>query len=259
MSSTSVNQIIDNFSSKAEFYDQYSRIQKLSGQMLLERIPALSYMRVLDLGCGTGFFIPELQELAQHVTCLDASEKMISFVKQRYPTVETVVGDFDNLDSCISTNYDLIVSNYSLQWSQNLTRLFASLKRCSTRKSMFAFAFPISGSLSELKKAFVEIGEPGFINEFYSEEQVKKALDEAQLTNFSVSVTTETVRLVYPGVLDVLHSISKVGAYTNTNEKHEHKLSKTILKNLINHTRAENNANVFNISWKICFIIGTRV
>lgn len=74
MSSTSVNQIIDNFSSKAEFYDQYSRIQKLSGQMLLERIPALSYMRVLDLGCGTGFFIPELQELAQHVTCLDASE-----------------------------------------------------------------------------------------------------------------------------------------------------------------------------------------
>ena len=260
MSATSVNEIIDNFGSKTKFYDQYSRIQKLSGQMLLERIPDLNFQRVLDLGCGTGFFIPNLQELARQVTCLDASEQMIGFVKAHYPTVDTILGNFDDLDNYVKSNYDLIVSNYSLQWSQNLPKLFASIPRCSTKKAMFAFAFPVEGSLSELKQAFRAIGEDGFINEFYTEAQVKQYLADAKLNNYSVSVTTETVRLVYPGVLDVLRSISKVGASTNTNEKREHRLSKKIIRDLVQYTQKNSEkANVFNISWKICFIIGTRV
>ena len=91
--------------------------------------------------------------------------------------------------------------------------------------------------------------------------QYKKGiLADAKLNNYSVSVTTETVRLVYPGVLDVLRSISKVGAYTNTNEKREHRLSKKIIRDLVQYTQKNSEkANVFNISWKICFIIGTRV
>lgn len=260
MSKDLSEQIIDNFGKKTNFYDQYSRIQKISGQMLLERISLQNYAKALDLGAGTGYFIPDLQRLANAVTCLDASEEMIAYEKEHYPTVETILGDFNHLERHLKDRYDLIVSNFSLHWSSDLAKIFSTLTHYAMKNCLFAFAFPIDGSLAELKEAFNAIGESGFINDFYTEAQVKAFIEKANLNNYSIQITTETVKLVYPSVLDTLRSITKVGAQTNINEKKDTHLTRELLQKLIDYVKNNSGSdNVFSISWRICFIIGTHI
>lgn len=260
MSQNIINEVVANFGKRSSVYDQYSRIQKLSCQLLAERIPASNYQKALDLGCGTGFSISVLQDLALSVTGLDASSEMLEYVRNHRPSVETVQGDFDNLGNCLKNKYDLIFSNFSFQWSKNLTALFSSLGRFTTKETFIAVALPIEESLGELVDAFHAIGEDGFINKFYTENEVKEAVQDANLQNFSLSVSSETIRLVYPSVIDILHSISKIGAYTNTNSNNKHPLTKEILKKLIDYTEKNSiRNNVFSVSWKICFIIGSRI
>lgn len=53
--------------------------------------------RVLDLGCGTGRIIQMLKESGAEVVALDISEKMVNATKRKFPDIECVVGDSENL------------------------------------------------------------------------------------------------------------------------------------------------------------------
>ena len=49
------------FGHAAQHYDRYARFQQDVGQHLLSLIPDGKHEVVLDLGCGTGFFLEKLQ------------------------------------------------------------------------------------------------------------------------------------------------------------------------------------------------------
>ncbi|MCT8998068.1 class I SAM-dependent methyltransferase [Chelativorans intermedius] len=54
-------------------------------------------LRILEAGCGTGWFCPQLGEFGQ-VTGTDLSDKVLERAQQRFPQVSFVPGDFMTLD-----------------------------------------------------------------------------------------------------------------------------------------------------------------
>jgi ubiquinone/menaquinone biosynthesis C-methylase UbiE len=82
---------------------------------LLARLVGRAQLRVLDVGCGTGFLALRLAELGHIVTGVDLSGRMIEQgrgkAEQAALEVEFRVGDAADLD-CADEAYDLVVARH---------------------------------------------------------------------------------------------------------------------------------------------------
>ncbi|MBF4302862.1 methyltransferase domain-containing protein, partial [Vibrio anguillarum] len=66
--------IAHSFSRAAKHYDVHAAFQRDVGYRLLDKMPRnLAGKRVLDLGCGTGYFSEQLRRRGAYVVCVDLS------------------------------------------------------------------------------------------------------------------------------------------------------------------------------------------
>lgn len=74
-------------------------------------------MEVLDLGCGPGELIMELQKSNPnlHITGLDFSEAMINISKKRNPKAKHILMDVAKLDK-LKDKFDIIISTHSFPY-----------------------------------------------------------------------------------------------------------------------------------------------
>jgi SAM-dependent methyltransferase len=81
--------------------DAYDVFTPESNQRLIESFTWLSGLpagvRVADLGCGSGAFTAELKRAGYSVVGLDISPKLISVGQSKYPGLELIEGDVENL------------------------------------------------------------------------------------------------------------------------------------------------------------------
>lgn len=78
--------------------------------------------RVLCIGCGSGDECKYFQEKCTFVQGIDYSHELIKIAKYNNPEVVFSVCDFDSMDFDMDT-YDLIFSNMTFHYSQDLERL----------------------------------------------------------------------------------------------------------------------------------------
>jgi len=105
----------DFFNSHADKWDEIN-IYKESPEnfrKVVSRLKIGSASSVVDLGCGTGVFIPYLLEVVGdegRVYAVDSSDKMIEKVKEKFnvKNVVPVVGDAENL-SIVCNNIDAVL------------------------------------------------------------------------------------------------------------------------------------------------------
>ena len=76
-------QLARRFGAAARHYDAHARFQQEVGQALLERMPDSQVgtdltVSGLDLGCGTGFFLPALAGRCSELTGLDLAPGMLA-------------------------------------------------------------------------------------------------------------------------------------------------------------------------------------
>jgi SAM-dependent methyltransferase len=76
--------------------------------LTLLRTLSLKHPKILDLGCGTGWFTAQLAQLGE-VCGLDLSERAIAIAKERFPHVTYMVGNLYEL-SLPRAYYDIVVS-----------------------------------------------------------------------------------------------------------------------------------------------------
>jgi malonyl-CoA O-methyltransferase len=80
-------QIAHSFSRAAATYDSVANLQRRVGDVLLQKLtPNPAAQVVLDLGCGTGYFTPQLQSKFPQalVVGVDIAEGMLQFAKTKY-------------------------------------------------------------------------------------------------------------------------------------------------------------------------------
>ncbi len=154
------------FSRHASKYDNHSFVQKELGDKLLNVIQKHRQflnnpLKVLDVGCGTCLWTSRLKDSLEkngfdmEITGLDFSKQMLKLCSQRLPNARIIESDMDQIDSNQINSFNLIVSNASIQWSEDLPTLIKKLRNISTDNSVLAFSTFLRGTLEKLSKAII--------------------------------------------------------------------------------------------------------
>lgn len=125
----------DSFGKQVISYNRHASLQKKCAQKLCGFLPDTNPLRILEIGCGTGFLTEELQSKypKAEILGIDISKEMIFSCSQKftgYQNLSFQIADGENFNS--TEKFDLIISNLTIQWFehpvQGLQNLCKNLK-----------------------------------------------------------------------------------------------------------------------------------
>jgi len=162
-----------NFSKSAAYYDKYAVVQNYSASELLRKNNLTKVNNIIDIGCGTGNYTQLLIEKFPEakIKALDISEEMIKIAKEKISnnSIEFIVGDAEDVE--LPEKFDLISSNASFQWFDNLDKVLAKYKNMLREKGVILFSiygpktyYELDNSLKDLFKKDVSIVSHNFLN-----------------------------------------------------------------------------------------------
>ncbi|MFK0273341.1 class I SAM-dependent methyltransferase [Ensifer sp. NPDC090286] len=138
-----------NIYDSEEFFEGYSQLGRsvhgLEGAAewpaIRRLLPDLVGSRVVDLGCGYGWFSRHAREAgAAHVLGLDLSEKMIARAKADTsdPAIDYKIADLDQLDMP-QASFDFAYSSLAFHYVEDFARLVATIHRALVPGAHFVF------------------------------------------------------------------------------------------------------------------------
>lgn len=215
-SRTLKSDIARGFGNASRTYEAASRLQRLMGNTMLEKrqlreIPHAG-SRILDLGCGTGWFTRKLLDIRplDVLTGIDLSPGMLQEARRNSPEqIGWLVGDAERLpvpDECC----DLIFSNLMIQWCNDPCKVFRECQRVLRPGGFLMMSTLLEGTLCELKTAWQAVDpEHQHVNRFEAghslPEKVRAELPEA-------AIETRTLRLAYESPMSLAGELRYLGA-----------------------------------------------
>ncbi|KKB75528.1 MULTISPECIES: class I SAM-dependent methyltransferase [Bacillus] len=106
-------------------------------------IETVKNKRVLDAGCGEGYFSRLLAKAGAAVTAVDYSPRMIDIAKKRTPDdlpIEYRHGNCEDLNMLEDKSFDLIISNMVMQDLADYEKAFQEMHRLLTDRGCFIFS-----------------------------------------------------------------------------------------------------------------------
>lgn len=170
-----------NIYDKPEFFEGYSQLGRslhgLAGAAewpaIRALLPDLSGKRVVDLGCGFGWFSRFARETgAAHVLGLDLSEKMIARARADTsdPAIEYKIADLDELD-LPEQGFDFAYSSLAFHYVEDFARLVATIHRALAPGAHFVFTIEHPIYMASSNPGWrLENGERTWPVDHYSEE-----------------------------------------------------------------------------------------
>lgn len=205
--------IANSFASAAPTYDQFAQIQKTVGRTLLKYLPAKCNGHWLDLGAGTGFLLEVLEPMARPQFWLngDIAHAMLQGARAKFSTQCAYVTLDAEFLPLADNSLDGIVSSLTIQWCDDLPRLFQEINRVLKPGGRVIANTLVKGTLHELKTAWAEVDNFVHVNRFYSTSSVRDAIVAAGLKQLAFEEVTHTD--MHQGVKQVLHSLKTIGAH----------------------------------------------
>lgn len=140
------------FEKSASTYDSVADVQKSSSQDLVDLIKLEKVSSIIDIGCGTGntsLALYQRYPSAKYTFC-DISEKMLQLAKEKFPCdVDIICCDAENY--IFPRNYDLAISNLSLQWFDSPCAFIQKVKKIF---KSFAFSTLVNSSFEKYRSCF---------------------------------------------------------------------------------------------------------
>ena len=126
---------------QAEAYDDTASVQREHGHELLQLLAPEKGCKVLDLGCGTGYFSKVLAEMVGpegKVVAIDPDVERLKLAREKYPAsnLEYHEGRAQNIPG---TDYDIIFANYILHWCEDKDLVFQQVAKSLKPGGRFAF------------------------------------------------------------------------------------------------------------------------
>ena len=111
------------FSSAAKLYQQVRPSYPQSIALWLQdRLQLSSETKLLDLGSGTGKFLPYLQQITQHIIAVEPIDEMLAQLEQAYPNVQTLQAFSHNIPIQAET-VNVVTCAQSFHWFANIETL----------------------------------------------------------------------------------------------------------------------------------------
>ncbi len=111
------------FSASAELYQSVRpNYPEQIVAYLKSRLNLSPKAHLLDLGTGTGKFLPYLKQLSHHIIAVDPIAEMLAQLKFAHPDIEAVQGSSDHL-SLANESVDAVFCAQSFHWFANIKSL----------------------------------------------------------------------------------------------------------------------------------------
>ncbi len=172
--------LIRNFSRSACLYDQHADMQEKIGLELAGQIKKKDFLKILELGCGTGNYTLLLRNKfkASSIKAVDISDKMIDVAKEKLQGrgIEFVVGDAEDL--ILGSDFDLITSNACFQWFRALEKTLLRCKSILKKNGEIFFSTFGPRTFIELNLSLESVldGNSIAVDEFMPKEKIKQIL-----------------------------------------------------------------------------------
>jgi malonyl-CoA O-methyltransferase len=124
-------------------YAQAAALANTVGEEMLARLDlvTLQPQRVLDVGCGTGYFVGALQQRfpQAQIIALDVAYPMLQFAQDQASVAFCICADAYALPFA-DQSVDLIFANLLLPWCQNLEKLMREWRRVLSKDGLLMFS-----------------------------------------------------------------------------------------------------------------------
>lgn len=216
----------DAFDRAADSYDKVAVLQHEVGRRLLDRLTLIRLRpaRILDIGAGTGRLSRALvrRYRGAQVVALDIAPAMLRMARRRIPTATRwlgprrqafVCGDAESLPFAAACA-DLVVSNLTLQWCNDLDRTLTGFRRVLRPGGLLMFTTFGPDTLKELRASWQAVDGFNHVNAFIDMHDIGDALLRA---GFGEAVMDrEDFTLTYAEVGDLMRDLKALGAHNVT-------------------------------------------
>ena len=202
--------IVKEFSRFAEEYKKHNRIQVEVASRLTSMLDKKRYLKVLDLGCGSGAVYDNLNEKSIFIDkfiAFDFSQEMLNLHPSSL-NIEKVCSDFNKKESFLSYRnheFDVLISASALQWSNDLSSV---LETISLLADKYYFAFFTSKTFATLHQTAC-IASPIYSKEFLIENLNKYYNYELEVVEY---------RLNFSSVREMFQYIKRSGVSGGTGQ-----------------------------------------
>lgn len=245
------------FDQAAERYDELAVLQHEVGKRLLER---LDYIRlqpdtILDLGCGTGQLSGALLKRyrGSRVFGLDLAPGMLRQARAKsgwWRKPHYLAGDIESLPIA-DNRVDLLLSNLSFQWCQDLDRVLAECRRVLRPGGLLLFTTFGPDTLSELRSSWRAVDGRVHVNRFIDMHDIGDALLRARLADPVMDV--ERFTLTYPDVSSLMRELKGIGAHNVSAGRPRGLTGKAALQALSAHYETFRNQGVLPASYEVIY------
>ena len=211
--------IAESFGRAAASYDKAAELQRQVGEKLLALLPAgESPVRIADMGCGTGYFSDKVavRYPGAHCTGIDLAPGMLDYAAGLHgdnKSLDWFCSDAEELDVA-DGEFDLIFSNFSYQWCQNLPQLMHEQWRVLRPGGRLVFTTVGPQTLWQLRRAWQRVDGYVHVNQFQDPGEVKDALAS---TGFRIEHWEEEIRTRHYARLNELTGELKAWGAHNVN------------------------------------------
>ncbi|WP_374427185.1 malonyl-ACP O-methyltransferase BioC [Ideonella dechloratans] len=211
------SRVAQAFSKAATAYEQRALLQRRLAFQLLDRLPSAapteSVRTVLDLGCGTGYCLPALQQACPQarVIGLDLASGMLAQARAQWgDRFEWICAPAEHMpldDACV----DLVYSSLALQWCDSFSAALAEIHRVLKPGGTVLLNTLAEGTLRELAEAWATVDDLDHVHRFPSAQALLAQVDATLWTVDWQSCADEVDH--HPDIRSLANAIKGVGAH----------------------------------------------
>ncbi|WP_339643371.1 methyltransferase domain-containing protein [uncultured Porticoccus sp.] len=206
--------LANRFGSRAESYEAATPVQQVMGQCLLDKIrrelPDAEVQEILEVGCGTGRLTNALKALfpSANITAIDISQEMIDYATEQVPGPDYLVIDAEEYLQSLNRQFDLIVSNATVQWFVHLDKAIERMCSVLAPGGFLALGTFAERTFCELADAFNcayqknQLAVQNHVVPMKSVDYLRQILPEAELVERDILAHFADVRTFLQSIKD---------------------------------------------------------
>lgn len=119
---------------------EFSEFSAVNKKVVAARFRRLNGEKLLDLGCGYGFYTDYFRSVGAEAIGIDGSEKMIEMARMKYPLSDFAVSDITKPLHFADSSFDVVFCNQVLMDIENIDHVFSECSRILKTGGIFYYS-----------------------------------------------------------------------------------------------------------------------
>lgn len=221
------------FSKGAKDYDKYARVQKTMGDSLVSKAKDDGVKHILEIGCGTGYVTKKLIEKYPdaEIDAVDIAMGMIQHASSSISDdrVNFICGDVEEMQ--LTKKYDLIISNATFQWFNDLKGTLKKLDSYLDDGGFILFSTFGVNTFTELKECFIKASDELCIDTILPSQKFMSPDDIKDVASGEMNIYESMEIEHFNNCNEFFTSVKKIGA--NNSSKNRIKATPSFMKKVV--------------------------